>query len=92
MTQATARHILVKSEDACNDLKMKIEEGADFGEMAQQHSECPSGKDGGNLGSFGPGQMVPEFDKVVFSGDVGAVLGPVQTSFGYHLIEITSRG
>jgi peptidyl-prolyl cis-trans isomerase C len=91
MTQATARHILVKSEEACKDLKNKIEEGADFGEMAQEHSECPSGKEGGDLGSFGPGQMVPEFDTVVFNEEVGAVHGPVQTSFGYHLIEITSR-
>lgn len=91
MTQATARHILVKSEEACKDLKKKIEGGADFGEMAKEHSACPSGKDGGNLGSFGPGQMVPEFDTVVFNEEVGAVHGPVQTSFGYHLIEITSR-
>lgn len=91
MTQATARHILVKSEESCKDLKKKIEEGADFGEMAQEHSECPSGKSGGDLGSFGPGQMVPEFDTVVFNEEVGAVHGPVQTSFGYHLIEITSR-
>lgn len=91
MAQATARHILVKSEDACKDLKKKIEEGADFSEMAKEHSECPSGKSGGDLGSFGPGQMVPEFDTVVFNEEVGAVHGPVQTSFGYHLIEITSR-
>ena len=91
MTQATARHILVKSEQACNDLKKQIEEGADFGDMAKQHSECPSGRDGGNLGSFGPGQMVPEFDTVVFNEEVGKVHGPVQTSFGFHLIEITSR-
>ena len=91
MTQATARHILVKSKEACEDLKKKIEGGTDFGDMAKEHSECPSGRDGGNLGSFGPGQMVPEFDTVVFNEEVGAVHGPVQTSFGYHLIEITSR-
>jgi peptidyl-prolyl cis-trans isomerase C len=91
MTQATARHILVKSKEACEDLKTKIEGGADFGDMAREHSDCPSGKDGGGLGSFGPGQMVPEFDTVVFNEEVGAVYGPVQTSFGYHLIEITSR-
>ncbi|MBC8287405.1 MAG: peptidylprolyl isomerase [Nitrospinae bacterium] len=91
MTQATARHILVKSEEACEDLKKQIEGGADFGDMAQEHSDCPSGKSGGDLGSFGPGQMVPEFDTVVFNEEVGAVHGPVQTSFGYHLIEITSR-
>ena len=91
MTQATARHILVKSKEACEDLKTKIESGADFGDIAKEHSDCPSGKDGGGLGSFGPGQMVPEFDTVVFNEEVGAVHGPVKTSFGYHLIEITSR-
>ena len=91
MTQATARHILVKSKEACEDLKTKIEGGADFGDMAKEHSDCPSGKDGGGLGSFGPGQMVTEFDTVVFNEEVGAVHGPVKTSFGYHLIEITSR-
>jgi len=91
MTQATARHILVKSKEACEDLKTKIEGGADFGDIAKEHSDCPSGKDGGGLGSFGPGQMVPEFDTVVFNEEVGAVHGPVKTSFGYHLIEITSR-
>ena len=91
MTQATARHILVKSKEACDELKTKIEGGADFGDMAKENSDCPSGKDGGGLGSFGPGQMVPEFDTVVFNEEVGAVHGPVKTSFGYHLIEITSR-
>ena len=91
MTQATARHILVKSKEACEDLKTKIEGGADFGDIAKEYSDCPSGKDGGGLGSFGPGQMVPEFDTVVFNEEVGAVHGPVKTSFGYHLIEITSR-
>jgi peptidyl-prolyl cis-trans isomerase C len=91
MTQATARHILVKSKETCEDLKKQIEGGADFGDLAKEHSECPSGKEGGSLGSFGPGQMVPEFDTVVFNEEVGAVHGPVQTSFGYHLIEITSR-
>ncbi len=91
MTQATARHILVKSKEACEDLKKQIEGGAAFGDLAKEHSDCPSGKEGGSLGSFGPGQMVPEFDTVVFNEEVGAVHGPVQTSFGYHLIEITSR-
>jgi len=91
MAKASARHILVESEDACNDLKAQIEGGADFGEVAAAHSKCPSGKQGGALGEFTPGQMVPEFDKVVFSDEVGKVHGPVQTSFGYHLIEITSR-
>lgn len=91
MTLATARHILVDSEEQCNDLKQQIENGADFAEMAKQHSNCPSGKSGGDLGQFGPGMMVPEFDKVVFSADVGSVEGPVKTAFGYHLVEVTSR-
>jgi len=91
MTVATARHILVSSEDKCNTLKAEIEAGADFGDIAKQYSTCPSGKSGGNLGEFGPGMMVPEFDKVVFSADVNTVQGPVKTQFGYHLLEVTSR-
>ena len=91
MARASARHILVKTEEACADLKKQIEEGADFADMAKKHSECPSGNEGGNLGEFSPGQMVPEFDTVVFNDDVGKVHGPVKTQFGYHLIEITSR-
>jgi len=91
MTKATARHILVGSEAECNELKAQIEAGADFAELARQHSRCPSGQNGGDLGEFGPGMMVPEFDRVVFSADVGTVQGPVQTQFGYHLLEVTSR-
>jgi len=91
MARATARHILVSTEDECNDLKQQITDGADFADMASAHSQCPSGKQGGDLGSFTPGQMVPEFDTVVFNDAVGEVHGPVQTQFGYHLIEITSR-
>lgn len=89
--RARARHILVDSEDVAEDLKRQIEDGADFGELAREHSSCPSSRQGGDLGEFGRGQMVPEFDQVVFSGEVGAPLGPVKTQFGYHLIEITSR-
>lgn len=88
---AQARHILVPTEDAANDLKTKIQGGEDFATMAAEHSKCPSGKQGGDLGEFTNGQMVPEFDEVVFSGEVGKVLGPVQTQFGFHLIEITKR-
>ena len=91
MAEATARHILVDSEEQCLQLKSEIEAGADFGEIAKKHSSCPSGAKGGDLGSFGPGMMVPEFDKVVFSADVNTVQGPVQTQFGYHLLEVTSR-
>lgn len=91
MPQASARHILVDSEEKCLELKTEIENGADFADLAKQHSTCPSGKSGGALGSFGPGAMVPEFDKVVFSAPVNTVQGPVQTQFGYHLLEVTAR-
>lgn len=91
MAQATARHILVDTEQACDALKTEIENGADFANLARQHSSCPSSDRGGDLGAFGPGMMVPEFDQVVFSAPVNAVQGPVKTQFGYHLIEVTSR-
>jgi peptidyl-prolyl cis-trans isomerase C len=91
MSRATARHILVDSQDAAEDLKTQIEAGADFAEVAREHSNCPSGRQGGDLGEFGPGQMVPEFDEVVFSAELGKTHGPVKTQFGYHLIEVTKR-
>lgn len=91
MPIARARHILVPSQAECEDLKKQIEGGADFAKMAREHSQCPSGKQGGDLGQFSPGQMVKEFDKVVFSAEVGKVHGPVKTQFGYHLIQITDR-
>ncbi|SFC41683.1 peptidyl-prolyl cis-trans isomerase C [Pseudoalteromonas denitrificans DSM 6059] len=91
MAMATARHILVDDEASCNDLKAQIEAGADFAVIAKQYSNCPSSAEGGDLGEFGPGMMVPEFDKVVFSAPVNTVQGPVKTQFGYHLLEVTSR-
>jgi peptidyl-prolyl cis-trans isomerase C len=89
--KASARHILVDSEELCEELKQKTESGADFAQLAAEYSTCPSGSSGGDLGEFGPGQMVPEFDQVVFNESVGDVHGPVATQFGYHLIEITDR-
>jgi peptidyl-prolyl cis-trans isomerase C len=91
MTQASARHILVDTEAKCQELKTAIENGADFAQVAKENSSCPSSRDGGNLGTFGRGQMVREFDEVVFSAPVGVVQGPVKTQFGYHLVEVTSR-
>jgi peptidyl-prolyl cis-trans isomerase C len=91
MARAAARHILVESKEACEKIKAKILAGADFAEMAREHSQCPSGEQGGELGEFSPGEMVPEFDKVVFEDEVGKVHGPIQTQFGYHLVEITRR-
>ncbi|OGK07843.1 MAG: peptidylprolyl isomerase [Candidatus Riflebacteria bacterium GWC2_50_8] len=91
MTTARARHILVSTKKECLELLERINKGEAFDIIAEQHSKCPSGKKGGDLGEFKPGMMVKEFDKVVFSGNVGEVYGPVQTQFGYHLIEIMSR-
>ena len=91
MSRAKARHILVEEEDVCAALKLRIEKGEDFVEIAKEHSKCPSSDEGGSLGEFGKGQMVPEFDAVVFSEEVGKVHGPIKTDFGYHLIEITER-
>lgn len=91
MATASARHILVDTEEKCLELKEQIAGGADFADVAKEHSSCPSGRSGGDLGSFGRGAMVPEFDQVVFSGDLNTVHGPVKTQFGYHLLEVTSR-
>jgi len=89
---AHARHILVETEAEANELKRQIVEGADFAALAREHSQCPSGEEGGDLGEFGPGEMVREFDNVVFVAALGQTHGPVKTEFGYHLIEILSRG
>lgn len=92
MATANARHILVDDEARCNSIKEKISAGEiSFEQAAMAHSTCPSSAQGGDLGEFGPGQMVPEFDKVVFNDEVGVVHGPVQTQFGFHLLEITNR-
>lgn len=91
MAKAKAKHILVKDEAQCVELKKQIEAGASFEDLARQHSLCPSGKQGGDLGTFFRGQMVREFDEVVFSEEVGRTHGPVQTQFGYHLILVEER-
>ena len=92
MATASARHILVSDEATCQDLKDKIQNGeTTFEEVAKNYSQCPSGAEGGELGTFSQGQMVPEFDKVVFNDEVGVVHGPVKTQFGYHLLEVTKR-
>jgi peptidyl-prolyl cis-trans isomerase C len=88
---ASARHILVDTEALCLQLKAEIEAGADFAEVAKRKSTCFSRLRGGDLGAFRPGQMVQEFDDVVFSGELNKLLGPVKTQFGYHLVEVTSR-
>jgi len=92
MARAQASHILVDTEAKAQDLKTQIEGGADFAELAKQHSSCPSGQRGGSLGEFGQGAMVPEFDAVVF-GDlpVGQVSDVVKTQFGYHILRVEKR-
>lgn len=91
MLRASARHILVDTEEQCLTLKSQIESGQPFEEIAKAHSNCPSKMQGGALGSFGRGQMVREFDEVVFSAELDQVQGPVKTQFGYHLVEVTAR-
>lgn len=91
MAMVTARHILVDSEEQALAFKKEIENGADFEIIAAASSQCPSGTSGGDLGQFGPGMMVPEFDEVCFSAEIGSVEGPIKTQFGYHLIEVTER-
>jgi peptidyl-prolyl cis-trans isomerase C len=87
--QVQASHILVADLNTANTLKAKITEGADFGQLAQLHSSCPSKASGGNLGPFGRGMMVKPFEDAAFGLEVGAVSEPVQTQFGWHLIHRT---
>ena len=92
------QHILVKSEEndlpeaksaafeKIREIRERVMNGGDFAEEAKKHSDCPSGREGGSLGWFGPGMMVPEFDKAAFSMKKGEVSDIVQTQFGYHII------
>jgi peptidyl-prolyl cis-trans isomerase C len=89
--KARARHILVSKIKRAKQLKLELERGADFGELAELHSTCPSGKKGGDLGQFSKGEMVKAFDQIVFKENLGKVHGPVSTEFGFHLIEILER-
>ena len=88
-----ADHILVDSEEKALEILAKIESGEmSFGDAAREYSSCPSGQRGGNLGDFGRGQMVPEFDKAVFELEVNEVTKtPIKTQFGYHLIKLNSK-
>ncbi len=89
--QVKASHILVKGQGKAQDLLDKINAGASFEELAKQYSECPSGKRGGDLGYFGRGMMVREFEVAAFEGEKGAVVGPIKTQFGYHIIKIVDK-
>ena len=91
MAKAMARHILVKTEKQCLEIKEKLAKGADFSQMAKRFSTCPSGKKGGDLGEVRPGQMVRAVDQVIFKKALREVHGPVKTQFGYHLIQVFYR-
>lgn len=89
--QVSAKHILVENEDSANDIAKEIADGLAFEEAAKKYSTCPSKEKGGDLGYFSKGQMVPEFEKAAFEGEIGKVIGPVQTQFGYHLIRVEDK-
>lgn len=89
--RARVYHLLVEDEGLCQTLKTQIHSLDDLNRLAKEYSRCPSGKVGGDLGIFGPGKMVAEFDEVVFNRAVGVLHGPLQTVFGFHLIWIARR-
>ena len=87
MEKIRASHILVAQEFEVKDLQKKLEEGVSFEDLAKDFSQCPSGKNGGDLGEFGKGMMVKPFEDVAFALNPGEVSDPVKTQFGYHLIK-----
>ena len=86
-----ASHILVPELIQAEKLKLEIKNYEDFQQLAAIYSQCPSGRKGGYLGCFGKGQMVKEFEKAAFNADIGEVVGPVKTKFGYHLIWVSRK-
>ena len=91
MTRIKASHILVKTEQEAKGLCEKIKSGESFEKLAKAHSKCPSGKNGGDLGFFGKGQMVKEFENAAFALSIGQVSAPVKTQFGWHIIKLTDK-
>ncbi|WBW97894.1 peptidyl-prolyl cis-trans isomerase [Oceanirhabdus sp. W0125-5] len=89
--EVRASHILVSTEEEAKEVAAKIKEGASFEEMAKENSSCPSSQNGGDLGAFSRGKMVPEFENAAFELEIGAVSEPVQTQFGFHLIKVTEK-
>lgn len=90
-TQVRASHILVKTAPEAVQIKKYIDEGGDFEYYAKAYSVCPSGKNGGDLGFFGRGQMVKEFETKAFTLPIGVVSDPVYSQFGWHLIKVTDH-
>lgn len=93
MYEGSERSTATRSKDEAlaqiNGLKTAIDGGADFGDAARENSDCPSSREGGDLGFFSPGMMVPEFDAAAFALEVGSTSDVVETAFGYHLIHRT---
>lgn len=89
--KACACHILVKDQALAEKLKLQLQKGGNFQQLAKKHSICPSAKKGGDLGEFSPGTMVKAFDNVVFKKEILKVHGPIKTKFGYHLIKTLYR-
>ena len=89
--QIRASHILLRSEEKAKEVFELIAHDGDFAELAKKHSKGPSGPGGGDLGYFGRGQMVPEFEKAAFALKVGEVSFPVKTKFGWHVIKVLDR-
>lgn len=89
VTQVRASHILVNSEQEANEILAQIKAGKKFEELAKSRSSCPSGKNGGDLGFFTRGKMVPEFEQAAFSLKKGELSAPVRTAFGFHIIKVT---
>lgn len=85
--QIRVRHILVDHQYQLDDVKRKLDQGEAFEELAMKFSTCPSKRAGGDLGTFGRGRMVEDFEEAAFALKVGEVSGPVRTRFGYHLIQ-----
>lgn len=86
-----AKHILVDSEEKANEIKEKINNGLGFEDAAREFSTCPSSSQGGDLGVFTRGKMVPEFENAAFELEVGEISNPVETQFGYHLIKVDEK-
>ena len=90
-SQVRAAHILVDTKAQANAVKYRIEGGEDFAKVAKQFSKCPSGQRGGDLGYFGRGQMVSEFETAAFNLPVNELSEPVQTDFGWHIIKVVDK-
>lgn len=90
-TQVRAEHILVKTAAEAKQIKKAIDEGGSFEYYARNYSLCPSARNNGDLGYFGKGQMVPEFERAAFATPIGQVSKPVYTQFGWHLIKVIDK-